>query len=308
MEHFEDSRLQGLLDIREAMAALSAAFEELARGQAVVQPRMRIESGGTMFNTMAAMLPGSGYCGAKVYTYTSAGYGFVVLLFSMRSGKPLATFDAGYLTTLRTSAASALASTYLARQDARILAVFGSGPQAAAHVSALTAVLPITEVHVIARSNGVEFASRLAAQTGLNVVMSDAESAVRAADVIVTATRSKDPLFPGDWIRAGCFLSAVGSSRAGHSEFDSTAISRCDRIVVELRSHARHEAGNLIKAAEAGVLDWNRVADLGELVTGAACGRQTVGEITLFDSAGIALEDIAVAAAAYRKLRGESVD
>lgn len=305
MEHFEGRQLEGLLHIREAMAALSDAFGQLARGEAVVQPRMRLETGGIMFNTMAAMLPATGFCGAKVYTYNGTRYGFVVLLFSMRSGKPLATFDAGSLTTLRTSAASALASTYLARQDAQVLTVFGTGPQAAAHVHALTTVLPITDVRVVGRSHAGDFAGRLCAQTGLNVVASDAETAVRAADVIVTATRSMSPLFPGAWIRQGCFLSAVGSARPGHSEFDTTAISRCDRIVVEVRNHARHEAGNLVKAASAGLLEWGRVAELGELVTGAAAGRQTATEITLFDCAGIALEDIAVAAALYRKLGRE---
>jgi len=302
MKHYNTHQLENVLDTHAAVHALSEAFRALAHGDAVLKPRQRLHAGGTAFSTMSAMLPRIGYCGAKVYTFNGEGYTFIILLFSTISGRLLATFDAAGLTALRTAATSALAATHLARPDSEVLTVFGTGPQARAHILALTSVLPIAEVRVVGRSKTKEFASALSRELSIRVVGCEPEAAVRESSVIVTATRSKIPLFRGEMISPGTFLCSVGSSKPDHSELDPVAVTRSGTIVVEMKEHAMHETGNLIKAAAIGALDWSRVRDLADVVTGKVPGRVSANEITLFDSVGLALEDVAIAAAVYRRL------
>jgi ornithine cyclodeaminase len=267
-----------------------------------VQPRVSTELGAVRISTMAAVIPAMGCCGAKVYTVFRGKLSLIILLFSAADGQLLATFDAGTLTRLRTAAASALAARYLARSDSRELAVFGTGVQAAGHVQALTRVLPIEAIRVVGRARAAAFAREMSELTGVPATVADAAAAVRGADVIVTATRSMTPLFDGTLVKPGCFIAAVGSARADAAEIDAAALARCARVVVEAKAVAMHEAGELVQAVSAGVLAWDSVVELGALVTGAAPGRQTDAEITLFDSVGFALEDVAIASIAYARL------
>jgi ornithine cyclodeaminase len=119
---------------------------------------------------------------------------------------------------------------------------------------------------------------------------------------VVTATRSATPLFRAEELREGTYIAAVGSAVPEAAEIGPDTIRRCDRIAVEALDHARHEAGDLIQAVDAGALDWARVITLGDLVTGRAAGRASDREITFYKSVGSALEDVAVAALAYEKL------
>ena len=285
------------------MNGLAAAFGELARGEAAVQLRMPTVSGGMRLNTMAAILPGKGYCGAKVYTALGSRFSFVVLLFSLADGRMLATFDAGELTRLRSAAVSALAARCLARGNSANLTVFGTGAQAAGQVAALVQVLPIRTVRVVSRGKAVPFVERVGKETGVAAMQVGAEEGVEAADVIVTATRSYTPLFQGRLVREGCFIAAVGSAMPEAAEIDATTISRCSKVAVEALDHARHEAGDLIQAERAGAFSWNQAITLGDLLLGKARGRESDSEITLFESVGCALEDVAVAALAYEKLQ-----
>src|SRR5690349_10427815 len=137
MQHFSATDLHDVLDLPTAVETMRRAFAALAEGRASVQPRATLEAQALRLNTMAAMIPALGYCGAKVYTATGRSFSFVVLLFSMQTGERLATFDAGPLTVLRTAAVSCLAAEFLARPESRNLAVFGTGTQARAHARAL---------------------------------------------------------------------------------------------------------------------------------------------------------------------------
>ena len=142
----------------------------------------------------------------------------------------------------------------------------------------------------------------MSALTGVPATVADAAAAVRGADVIVTATRSTTPLFDGTLVKPGCFIAAVGSAYANAAEIDAATISRCVRVVVESKAQAAREAGDLVQAVNVGALSWDSVVELGALVSGAAPGRQSDAEITLFDSVGFALEDVAIAALAYARL------
>lgn len=305
--HYSEHELEGLVGLDEAIEGLALAFREYADGTALVQPRIPTELDGLRINTMAAVLPALGCCGAKVYTVFRSRFSFVILLFSSEDGRLLATFDAGALTRLRTAAVSALAARYLARPDSRELALFGTGVQAAGHAQAFVKALPIDAIYVVSRDAGraTAFAREMEAITGVRSAPADAATAVGKADVIVTATRSAVPVFDGKLMREGSFLVAVGSARPEAAEIDAAAVARCARVVVESREQAMHEAGDLIQAVAAGAFSWDKVTELGALGAGRTPGRRSAAEITLFESVGFALEDVAIASIAYAKLQAK---
>ena len=301
MRHYSDQELKGLITVPEAVRALEAAFAAHARGETAVLPRHTIGAG-VEISTMSAILPAMGYCAAKVYTRIAGQFSFVVLLFSAEDGRILATFDAGELTKLRTAAVSGIAARYMARQDARRLAIFGSGRQARAHLDVLPAMLRIDGIDVVSRGDARTFCERASGEIGVPVTQATAEEALARADIVITATRSVTPLFGAELLREGTFIAAIGSAVPHAAEISPDVIKRCDRIAVEALDHAQHEAGDLIQAAQAGAFSWERTVTLGDIIVGAAAGRTSDSEITLFKSVGSALEDVAVAALAYEKL------
>lgn len=304
MRHFTEAQLDGAVTLHEAVEAMRAAFIELADGHAKVQLRTPTDApGGLRLNTMAAILPGAGIAGAKVYTAFQGRFSFVVLLFSTVDGRVLASFDAGSLTQLRTAAVSALAAQYLARPESATLAIFGTGIQAEGHARYLSQRFPIERILVVGRGNAQDFAYAIAATTGIAAVATDSATALREADIVVTATRSTSPLFAGRNLREGTTLIAVGSARPEAVEIDAETIARASRVAVESEEAARHEAGDLLAAERAGIDPWSKLSTLGELCAGRAPGRQSASEILIFESLGLALEDVAIAACAYRKLQ-----
>lgn len=302
MRHYADAELEGLLTLDAAMGGLERAFREHARGAARVQARMPTDFEGLRLNTMAAIIPALGVCGAKVYTALGTRFSFVVLLFSAEDGRVLASFDARALTTLRTAAVSALALRHLARQDSRRVALFGTGTQAMAHAQMLAARLPLTGIRVVGRGRAAAFAREVEARTGVPARVADAQAAIGDADVIVTATRSRTPLFDGAAIPEGCCVIAVGACRPDAAEIDAATLRRASVVAVESAAEAKHESGDLIAAAAAGVPVWDRLTELGAILEGSAPGRSKAGEITLFESLGFALEDVAIAALAHARL------
>lgn len=304
LPHFTDEALEGLLSIDDAVETMRAAFLEHGRGSAPVQLRTPTDApGGFRLNTMAAAIPALGVAGAKVYTAFRSKFSFVILLFSMEDGRALASFDAGALTRLRTSAVSVLACEQLARPDSRVLAVFGAGVQARAHAEAFARRFALREIRVVARSGAEGFAAQIGAITGLPVRACDAAAALAGADLVVTATRSPTPLFDGRLLPEGCTVAAVGSSKPDTAELDATAVGRFASIVVESLPAARHEAGDLLLAARAGVDAWPRVVELGAVLGHGQSPRRSPTEIHCFQSLGLALEDVAIAAAAFARLR-----
>lgn len=302
MRHYTDLDLEGRIAPLEAVAAMRDAFAALAAGTAKQQDRMRTEAGGVKLSTMGAVAPTLGYAGAKVYTTIGGRFTFVVVLFDTNDGRALATFDAGYLTKMRTAAVSALAARYLARPDSRVLTVFGTGVQALGHVPMLAAVLPINEVRVVSRGDASAYVEQLRRESGINATPMIAAQAIDGADVIVTTTRSPTPLFAAAAIAKGAYIAAVGATLPSTAEVDVDTVAQASCIAVESLPQARHESGELLKTAAAGRLDWTRVVELGALVQGTARGRRAAGDITIFNSLGVGIEDVAIAGLAYRKL------
>lgn len=212
-----------------------------------------------------------------------------VVLHSGETGEPLAFVNAASVTAIRTAAVSAVATKLLARKNARTLAVIGSGVQAKSHLRAIPLVRDIREIRQYSRSAG-------------NVA--SVEQAVRGADIIVTATSSKEPILRREWISPGTHINAVGSSIASARELDSATVAAA-ALFVDRRESTVNESGDYLFALEEGAIDGAEHirSEIGELLIGSAAGRKSDDEITLFKSLGLAVEDLAAAAYLFEKAR-----
>jgi ornithine cyclodeaminase/alanine dehydrogenase-like protein (mu-crystallin family) len=223
-----------------------------------------------------------------------------VTLYDGENGMPTAVLDASAITEIRTAAVSAVATRLLARDDARVLAIIGAGVQARAHLEALRLVRGFDEVRIYSRT---EEKARALASDGV-VVSPSAEEAVRGADVVVVATSSRDPVLARDWLSPGTHVNAVGASIPSAREIDVETVA-ASALFADSRESLSNEAGEFRLAVSEGAIrgiDHVR-AELGEVVTGSAPGRQDDRELTLFRSLGLAVEDLAAAEHAVASAR-----
>jgi ornithine cyclodeaminase len=227
-----------------------------------------------------------------------------VLLFEGEHGRLLAVIDATAITAIRTAAVSGVATRVLAKGDAGDLAILGSGTQARTHLEAMLLARDVRRVRVWSRSreHADAFAERESARHGIEVeVMPAAREAVEGADLICTTTSSSDPVLEGAWLSPGAHINAVGSALATARELDTEAVVR-SRLYVDRRESALAESGDFLVPKEEGVVgDDHIVGELGEVLTGAAPARTSPEEITLFESLGLAIEDLASAHHIHRK-------
>jgi ornithine cyclodeaminase len=302
MLYITDAMVDAAIGAGDVEEVLVDAFRSFARGDAAMQERVRTYAGGVRLSMLGGLIPDQDVAGAKVYTTIDGAFSFGILLFSTKSGALLATLDANAITRLRTAACSVIAARYLARPRSRTLAVFGVGVVGREHAVQLAKAFPLTGILLCSQRNQPEIAEDVERDAGVPTRLATAEEAL-AADIIVTASRSKTPLFPGDAIRPGTFIAATGSSLPTSRELDDRALERASRIAVEWRTQSLREAGELVQAAP-GVVRPDKIVELGELVAGQAPGRMSDEEITLYKSVGVGLEDIAVAGLAWRRIAG----
>jgi len=303
MQHITDAMIDATLSPQDALDVLEDAFRQFGQERAAMQERIRTEAGGVKLSTLGAVIPGQGVAGAKVYTTIQGQFNFVILLFSTDDGRPLASFDAGAITRLRTAACSVIAARHLARADARVMTLFGAGTQGRAHALAMARAYDLREIRVVDPYAGPDMAHELQRACGVPVRHCEASDALADADLVVTASRSATPLFSGDELAPGTFVAAIGSSLPHTRELDDRALARAARIAVEWLPQTRREAGDLVMAGE-GVLDAAVLVELGALVSGGALGRQGDDEITLYKSVGVGLEDVALAGLAWKRISG----
>ena len=209
------------------------------------------------------------------------------ILHSGETGEPLAFMNASAITAIRTAAVSAMATKLLARPDASVLAIIGTGVQGRSHREAIPLVRPIREIRMCGRGDSVE-------------------EAVRGADIVVTATNAREPIVRREWLSPGTHINAVGSSIAVARELDSATVA-ASALFVDRRESTINESGDYLFALREGAIsgpDHIR-AELGEILTGAAPGRTSDDEITLFKSLGLAVEDLAAASFLYDAARRE---
>lgn len=308
------AEVERLLPMPVCIDAMADAFRCLARGGADQPLRTTIalpEGAGSLY-VMPARLDRPATTGVKLLSIVPANEGTgqpshqgVVVMFDPVHGQVVALLDAAAITAIRTAAVSALATRLMAREDATDLAMIGSGVQARSHLEAMMAVRPIRRVRVWSPDRGRREAWADWARGTHRVEISAAESAEQAvggADLVCLVTSSPGPVVYGPWLRPGTHVNAVGAHTPATRELDTASI-RNARLVVDLRSAALAEAGDLlIPIAEGAITADHIAAELRELVTGAVTGRESVDEITVFKSLGLAIEDVAAASAILERL------
>jgi ornithine cyclodeaminase len=291
-----EHEVEELLTMEECIAVMEDALAALARGEVHNPLRQAIRAPGApgLLGLMPAWRGGATpYYGLKevcvfpenpkrgLDTHLGA-----VILHSGETGEPLAFLNASAITAIRTAAVSAVATKLLARKDAAVLAILGTGVQGKSHRRAIPLVRDIHEIRMCGRGDNVE-------------------DAVRGADIIVTATSSREPILKREWLSPGVHINAVGSSIAAARELDSATVAAAS-LFVDRRESTLNESGDFLFAKRDGVVEDTHIrTELGEILTGAAPGRTSDDEITLFKSLGLAVEDLASAAFLYDKARRE---
>lgn len=232
----------------------------------------------------------------------------MVLVFDSQKGVPLAMVEGSSLTSIRTSAASALATDVLARSDATRLAVLGIGEQALRHIRAMIAVRPISHITVWGRdaARTALFATRMADETGVTIATApDTKTAVAQADIVCTTTSAKAPILTGADIRPGTHINLVGSAIATTAEVDDAAVAR-SRFYVDYRDAAMAAAGELLNAIHSGAVRKTHVlGEIGEVIDGTVLGRTSEADITIYKSLGVASQDLAAAYAVWQLAEAE---
>lgn len=298
MKLITNQQVSELINTGDAIAAMRQAFAGI--GQGAQQARIRTSAGSVMMSSMGALLPAAGIAGYKIYTTINGKFHFVTVLFSTEDGRPLAAIESDTMTGLRTAAATAVAADHLASQDAATLAVIGTGVQAHSHVPALLAVRNFKEILIAGRSGQQQFAEQITQQTGIPARAVSIDEAAQAGDVVVTVTRSAEPLFSGDLLKAGAFVAAVGASKGNLRELDDRAIARANALVVEWKPQAQQEAGDLL-LCQPGTFAWDQVWELGQIVDGSSTYQRQPDDLVIYKAIGVGIEDIALSGLVYRR-------
>ena len=300
--YLTESDVGHLLTMEIALEEVENAFRAQASGDIVNVPRARIPLERGSYNLMAAAWHSRGVVGHKSYVATRTGVGFHVMLYSARGDGLLAIIEASRLGQMRTGAASGVATKYMARADAGSVAVIGAGYQAKTQLAAVAAVRPVRVARVFSRTpaHREAFAKEISTALGIQVTAAvSAEACVDGADVVVTITGATEPVLGGEMLAPGMHINAAGANSWLRRELDTQAVVMAEVVATDDVAQAKVESAELMRAVETGRLTWGRVHELGDIVTGRVPGRTTGEQITLFESQGVALEDIAVAARLY---------
>lgn len=307
MIFLSQAEVRELLDLDALVDALAEAHAELSAGKASMPPRIAalVEPQQGLLGAMPSYLPSTGLACKLVSLFPHnkdrETHQAVICVFDPENGTPLALMDGAYITATRTAGGSALATRLLAREDASVLALIGTGVQARSHARALTRVRSFSEIRVAGRDAAK--AEALARELGGTAALSY-EEAIRGADVVAATTHATEPVVRREWLSPGTHVNSVGLNPAGR-EVDDQAVAD-SLLVVESRESAL--APPPAGAPDLAGIDPNHVhAELGELVSGAKPGRTSPEQITLYKSVGVAVQDAAAATLVLAAARERSV-
>jgi ornithine cyclodeaminase/alanine dehydrogenase-like protein (mu-crystallin family) len=305
-----ESDVRAVLFPAELIDAMESALAALSAGRVVQPVRTAFEIGDrTFFALMPAFDREHAILGAKLVSVVPANFEkgipthlAAISLFDTITGELAAVMDGRYITEVRTAAASAVSVRHLARADASVLAILGSGVQARSHLEALPLVRRFTEIR--AWSPTPDHLERFVADAGIPVrAARTAEEAVRGADVVVLATNSITPAIENAWVAPGAHVIAMGACRPTQQEVDPALVARA-YLVVDSRAAALQESGDIVLPIRQGLFAEEHVrAELGEIVSGRKPGRSSPDQVTLFKSLGQAIEDLVAADLAWRRAR-----
>ncbi len=309
------ANIEGLLSRNEAIELTEQAFQELADKTVDMPQRLVMadaeRAGNKLF--MPAHMKGIGALGVKVVTVfhnnpTQHDLPTIlanITLLDQETGKTLCIMEGGYITAMRTGAVSGVATRYMARPDASVAGVVGTGAQARTQLSAICAVRPIKQAVCVSTGNRERqhaFVDEMSQEMGVQVeVAASVRELVERSDVIALATTSTTPIVEADWFKPGTHINAVGAHSPGARELDAETVAR-SRVVCDLTSACMAEAGDLIIPIQEGAYSQDSIhGELGELVSGRKSGRDNDQEVTLFKSVGLSVQDIATAHFVYEK-------
>ena len=309
-----ENDVRTVLSMDDLITVMESALERFSAGSVRQPLRSVLEVAGrhAFFGVMPAFIDGTApSLGTKLVSvyHSNLALGLpshlaTIVLFEPDTGALRAVIDGRFITEARTAAASAAATNHLARPEARVLAVFGSGVQARSHIDALLRVRPIEEVRIWGRDPGhvdsliAELTPRVRARL---LRVETARDAARGADVIALVTASREPVLLRAWVADGTHICAVGACRPDQREMD-TALVKDGRVFVDSRVGALAEAGDVVIPIKEGAIDASHIAgEIGDVCGGRVPGRRNASEITIFKSLGMAVEDVAAAQLAFER-------
>jgi alanine dehydrogenase len=307
-----EADVRQLVKMPALVDAMERALISYSAGEVQQPLRAMLQVGdGAFFASMPAFIKEPALVGTKLVLFNAANaardlptHQATIALFDATTGDLLALLDGRYITEARTAAVSAAATRRLAREDASVLALIGSGVQAHSHLEAISAVRNIAAVRVWSptASHRERFVTEHEQRTGARITaMNTAGDAVTGADIIVIATMSRTPVVNSEWVKPGAHICAVGACRPDWREMDGELVAR-GRLFVDARVSALAEAGDIVIPLREGRIDPDHIAgEVGEVLAGRAEGRRSDQDVTIFKSVGMAVEDVAAAALAYRR-------
>jgi alanine dehydrogenase len=313
MRVFDAATTRTAIPIGELLDAVEAAYRDVAAGRdrSPVRTRVELPSGDLLL--MPGVRLGATGSTVKIVTVVPANASrslptvqAVVVWLDAVTGEPLAVLDGATVTAMRTGAASGIGTRLLARPDATILALIGAGAQAEWQLRAVAAARPIREVRVFTPTDAsrLSFVARMVGALGPGVdirVAGSAHDAVRGADVVCCATTSASPVFSAEWLSPGAHVNGVGAFRLGMVELPPELFARASMVAVDSRAAALAEAGDLVAAIDGGQLAADGYVEIGTVGPGWSMTRDPHA-ITVFKSVGLAIQDVAAAEVAARRL------
>ncbi|MCD7955517.1 MAG: ornithine cyclodeaminase family protein [Lachnospiraceae bacterium] len=310
MKIFSESDVRNLLSYPACISLMKKCFSQLDKGeiQQPVRSGMGVSGGGLAY--MPCYLAAENSFGAKIISVYpgNAAQGFpshqgVVLLFEGKNGVPAAMADACAITEIRTAAASAAATDLLARKDSHKLAIIGSGAQARTHLAAMRTIREITEVTIWSyhKENAVKYAKEMSTKHPVPItVCNTVQEAVRDADIICTLCRTREPLLELGQVKPGAHINAAGTCSSLSRDLSSDLVA-ASRFYIDQMEACLAESGNyLIPLAEGRIQEGHIVGSIGEVINGKVLGRRSDDEITVFESLGLAAEDVICADYLYK--------
>ena len=308
----DEQCVSGLVTMQDALEVVEEAFREQGASNVINVPRVRAPLRDGVLRITAAVLSYRGLYGVKVSSTAVFGRnsGRMFSLYREDSGELCAVVQVFAMGTLRTGAASGVATKHLANESASILGVIGTGRQARTQIDAIRQVRPIREVRVYSRNpdHRQRFCADVGSTSGIKATAVDEpEQAVRGCHIVVTATTATAPVLMGRWVEPGTHINAIGANYEFRRELDSAAVTGANFICTDDCEQVRYESMDLATPVQEGALRWERVCALSDVVCGRVRGRSASTDITLFKSLGVALEDVALAARAYEKARERGI-
>jgi ornithine cyclodeaminase len=311
--------VRSLLPMSECMTLVAQSLEALARGEAdnPLRRGMLVSGKTSLIGMMPGYVQDPPALGLKVVGVFPDNHGTdldshqgIVLLFDVDTGVPIGVFDASEITAIRTAAASGVATRLLAREDAGDLALIGTGVQAHTHLAAMAEARKLRRVRVFGRNaeRRKEFARKATERHGFEVEAAEsAEAAVRGADMVCTTTSSAVPVLLGEWLSPGCHINAVGACIPKTRELDTAAVAGAQLFTDNIESCV-NESGDYLFPLKEGAIGKDHIRGvIGDLLLGKIEGRRNADDITIFDSLGIAVEDLVVGHYLLQRARAEGV-